>query len=315
MNEARKIRPQTRREFLAHVAFAGAVPLVYPALRADAGQTSAGKPAIVVFSKIFQELKLDFQQAATLAAEAGLQGVDAPVRPGGEVLPERVKDDLPRYVQELRKQGLSMPLLTTAITGVDSPKAEDILRTAKTLGARHYRLGAVYREQKANVGDQIRELRARFKDLAALNKELGLGALMQNHSPAGKSIYLAGDLSEMRQLVDGFNPEEIGVAFDIGHAIAVHGADWRGHFDALRPHFQIAYIKDINQDRHWVKFGQGEIGQSQFFSQLKQLDYSAPFSLHIEYEWDKGPQGKTRLALLSALKESSGILRGWIAKA
>src|SRR5689334_8602919 len=118
-----------RREFCARAALAaaafGSLPL--PLL---AGENS-WPPALTVFSKVYQEIALDFEQAAVLTAEAGLDGIDCPVRPKGEIEPERAADEMPRYVEALKKHKVSMPLLTTGITGVDFPHTETVLRTAK----------------------------------------------------------------------------------------------------------------------------------------------------------------------------------------
>ncbi len=296
-------------------AFAAAgtvVPAI--ALHSSAAQKPACPP-VVVFSKIYQELNLNYDDAAELTAEAGLEGIDCPVRPGGEVLPERVADDLPRYAEALRKCGRQIPLLTTSILGLASPHTEEILRTAKQLGTEYYRLGFVYRNQKTPVSDQIRELRAQLKDLAALNQQFRLCALLQNHSPAGKSVYLAGDISEMRQILDGFDPRQVGAAFDIGHALIVHGDGWRSQFEALKAHFKIAYIKDSSKTGRWTPFGQGDIGRTDYFKLLKQSGYRAPFSLHIEYDWSGGGKAKNRARLVAALKESSAVLRRWFTEA
>src|SRR6185369_11965559 len=106
----------SRRAFLARTAMAtGGVAVFGSALSAFA-DTSLSSCPVVVFSKVYQELHLNFEDAAALTAESDLNGIDPPVRPGGEVLPERVDDDLPRYAESLRRRGLSIPLLTTAIT-------------------------------------------------------------------------------------------------------------------------------------------------------------------------------------------------------
>lgn len=287
------------------VALSGALPV---------STFAAGKPgpAIVVFSKVFQSLKLDFPDAASVSAEAGLDGIDCPVRPGGEVLPERVSEDLPRYFHALRARDLKLPLLTTAITSVASTKAEDILRTAKKLGAQFYRLGFV--ERQSDVASQIRELKAQLKDLAALNKEIGIGGLLQNHSPAGRT-FLGGNLAELRELTAGFDPAQIGIAFDIGHALIVHGDDWKSHFEKIKSHLKVAYVKDATRAGRWVPFGQGEVGQTGYFKMLKQLGYNAPISLHIEFDWSEKGKSKTRPALVKALKESSRVLKQWLAEA
>ena len=205
-------------------------------------------PPIVVFSKVYQELKLNFEDAAAVTAEAELNGVDCPVRPGGEILPERAQEEMPRYVAALRKRSLTMPLLTTAITSASSPHTEEILRTAQKLGVQSYRTGFIERQQAVSVEQQCREVKAQLKELAALNRQIGVGAIVQNHSPAGRA-YLGGNLTELYDLVQGFDPAQVGVAFDIAHALVVHGDQWRAHFEKLKPYIKVVYIKDVTRDR------------------------------------------------------------------
>ena len=304
----------SRRDFIARTVAAsstvalcggGALPIL-----AD------GTPAlpIVVFSKVYQELKLSFDDAAAVTAEAGIDGIDCPVRPGGEVLPEHVTGELPQYASALRKRGLQMPLLTTAITGVASPHTVEILRTAKKLGVKFYRLGFIIRESNASASKQVREFKAQLKDLAALNKQLGIGAIVQNHSPSGQT-YVGGDLTELYEIVKDFDPAQIGVAFDIGHALVVHGDGWRLHFEKLKPHLKIAYVKDVKREGRWVPFGTGDIGSTGYFKLLRELNYQAPVSLHIEFDWTDGGKAKTRAALVKALQDSARVLRHWLASA
>ena len=267
---------------------------------------------IVVFSKVYQTLKLNFAEAAAVTADGGIDGIDCPVRPDGEIRPEHVARELPEYAAALRKRGLLLPLLTTAITGVSSPCAEDILRTAKKQGVQFYRLGFVVREADAPAGKQVRELKAQLKDLAALNQQIGLGAIIQNHSPSKRS-YVGGNLSELYEVVKDFDPAQIGVAFDIGHALVVHGDDWREHFEKLKSHLKIAYVKDVKREGRWVPFGEGDIGSTGYFKLLKELKYQAPVSLHIEFDWTDGGKSKTRPALVKALQDSSRMLRRWLA--
>jgi sugar phosphate isomerase/epimerase len=301
----------SRRRFLAKAGVASAASV---AAFGGMNSFSAGgwPPPIVVFSKVYQALNLNFNEAAAITAEAGLDGIDCPVRPGGEVVPERVTDDLPRYVESLRKQGVGMPLLTTAITIPSSPQTEAILRSAKTLGIKYYRVGYFEKKEGAAAESQMREIRSGFRDLAALNQEIGLTALFQNHSPSGRSRYVGADLSEMKQVMDGFNPGQFGIAFDIGHALVVHGKEWREHYEELKPRVRIAYVKDVQRGRGWVPFGEGDVGATGFFHLIKSAGYSAPVSLHIEYDWDEKGKKKDRATLLKALRSSAEFLRGWL---
>jgi sugar phosphate isomerase/epimerase len=219
---------------------------------------------------------------------------------------------MPEYAAALKKRNLQMPLLTTGITSVVSPHTEDILRTAKQLGVQYYRLGFTNKEADAPPGKQVREIRAKLKDLASLNQEMGLGAVLENHSASGRG-YLGGDLSEMYEVVKDFDPAQIGVAFDIGHAIIAHGDDWRGHFERLKSHLRVAYVKDIKRGQGFVRFGQGELASNGYFKLLQQIGYRAPVCLHIEFDWSDKGKTKTRAALAQALQESGQVLRRWLA--
>jgi sugar phosphate isomerase/epimerase len=300
----------SRREFLWHLGGASAAAAVLGGGAFACSAAEGIRLPIVIFSKAYQPLKLSFDDAAEFTVQSGLDGVDSPVRPDGEIKPERVADELPAYVEALRRRHLRMPYLTTAITGPDSPEAETLLRTARKLGIERYRLGFITRRDDAAWPQQLNEVRAHLKDLAALNKEIGIGAVMQNHSPSGHA-YVGGNLDELRQILEGFDAEQVGVAFDIAHAVNVHGQDWRPRFQKLQPHLRVVYVKDTDRDKHFVPLGQGEVGSTGYFKLLKQIGFQAPISLHIEY--DGGAQPQTRPALLKAVQASLAVLRTWLA--
>ena len=125
----------SRRQFIARGLAVSCTARVWGACAGRAAEWVI--PSIVVFSKVYQELKLNYDQAAAVTAEAGLNGVDCPVRPDGEITPERATEEMSRYVAALAKRGLQMPLITTAITSVASPHTEDILRTARKLSVQY----------------------------------------------------------------------------------------------------------------------------------------------------------------------------------
>jgi sugar phosphate isomerase/epimerase len=310
----RRQAPLSRRQFLARALAATSTAALCGAGALPALAAAPWPPAVVVFSKIYQDLKLNFQEAATLTADAGLDGIDCPVRPGGEILPEHAARELPEYAAALKQRNLQMPFLTTGITSLASPHTEDILRAAKPLGVQFYRLGFTNRQADAPPGRQVSEVRARLKDLAALNQQMGMGAVLENHSASGHG-YLGGDLTEMYELVKDFDPAQIGVAFDIGHAILAHGDDWRRHFQRLQSHVKVAYVKDIQRGQGFVRFGQGELASNGYFKLLKQIGYRTPVCLHIEFDWSDKGKSKTRPALLQALQESTQALRRWLAEA
>ena len=179
-------------------------------------------------------------------------------------------------------------------------------------GARCYRLGYWMHEPTVPAAKLEAEVIARLKDLAPMNRELGACAVIQNHSSwRGPGRAPAGaDLTELHRLVKDFDPQQIGVAFDLGHALVAHGDAWREHYERLKPHIRTVYVKDVRRPANFCAFGQGEFAGTGFFSMLAKTGYRAPMSLHIEYPW--APEGKkTRPALVAVLKESRRLLGQW----
>jgi sugar phosphate isomerase/epimerase len=215
---------------------------------------------------------------------------------------------MPRYAEALAQHKLRMLLLATGIQGVDSPHAREILVTGKKLDIRYYRLGFWLHQPGQPEEKLLGEVRARLKELAAMNRELGMCAIFQNHSPwnnKGKGP-VGGDLNELYGLVKTFDPREIAVAFDLGHAIIVHKDQWRVQYERLAPHIRVVYVKDVQRPSRFLPFGQGEFGRSGFFPLLARTNYRAPLSLHMEYEW--APKGQS---LVAALKENRRVLGQW----
>lgn len=294
----------SRRRFIQSSSILGAAGSVVPQKLLGADQPV---PPITIFSKVYQELELDFEASARLTKAAGYDGIDCPVRPRGQVLPENVEDDLPKYVEALRRCGVSMPLITTAINSVGTPHAEKTLRTAAALGATHYRLGYWRYAADRSRQDELAEIRPKLKDLVAMNREIGICGILQNHS---NGPYVGAKLTDYLDLLEGHDPMHIALAFDLGHAIKEIGEDWRNHFDRLKPWLAVAYIKDPVPGGRWAVLGGGTLGDAGYFRMLKDLDYSAAFSIHNEYGWDEGG-AKTVDRLRDAMRQDAETLRRW----
>jgi sugar phosphate isomerase/epimerase len=301
----------TRREFLARGGLALAAVCGANRTQSEAAAPAGSwPPPIALFTKVYQELKLDYGQSAALTSEAGLDGIDCPVRPGGQVLPERVEEDLPRYAEALRRRDVKLLLLTTTIQSPASPHAEKILRTARKLGVTHYRLGYWSYKNALSEAARIAEVKGSLKELAALNRELGMCAIFQNHS--GNQV--GSKVADMYEAVKELDPDEVAIAFDPGHALIELGDGWAREFEALESHFRIAYVKDVGTKEQWVRFGDGELGRTDFFQRLRKKGYSAPISMHTEHKWAGGGE-KTREKLLTSLRHDLTVLRGWLREA
>ncbi len=271
-----------RREFIGSLAVAA--PGLVALAAAVPSSPTMSRFQIVAFSKAFQEL--NFEDTADLVAEVGWDGIECPVRRGGHVLPERVEDDLPRLVEALAKRGKTALHITTDILDATDPIQQRVLRTASKLGVRVYRLSWFQYRPGIPLPRQIAECRARLKDLAALNKELGLCGGYQNHSGA-KNV--GAPVWDIYQMLEGFDPKYLGICFDIGHATVEGGTAWALHARLMEPQFSAVYVKDFTWQKkskdwqtEWCPLGEGMVSRS-YFDWLTKSSYKGIISQHHEY--------------------------------
>lgn len=84
---------------------------------------------------------LSIEDACAGARQAGFDGLDLTLRPGGHVLPEQAEMGLAQAAQTAQAAGLSIPMVSTALSSVESPEAESIFAAAAHYGARKLKLG------------------------------------------------------------------------------------------------------------------------------------------------------------------------------
>jgi len=165
---------------------------------------------------------------------------------------------------------------------------------------------------KQPIEKQLNEWRPKFIDLAAMNKEMGITAVYQNH--AG-SKNLGAVLWDLPIVLNGISPKEIGVAYDIRHASIEGGMSWPISFQRILPHLDTVYVKDakwIGKKATNVPLGQGIVDQK-FFKMLKAANFSGPISLHEEYLDHRKPELVEDH--LTAIKQDFEVLQNWLANA
>jgi sugar phosphate isomerase/epimerase len=120
------------------------------------------------------------------------------------------------------------------------------------------------------------------QELAALNKELGLQALYQNH--AGTK-YVGASLWDLDLLMEGIEPTQMAVGFDIRHATVEGGTTWATLWKLIEPRLGAVYVKDFVWEGRKMKnvpLGSGMV-EPKFFSDLAKHRADVPFTVHVEY--------------------------------
>lgn len=299
----------TRRDFLARTALAvGAVGLAARST-AFAEDAAANRFKIIGFSKPFRTYSAE--ETADYVAEIGWEGIECPVRSkDGQIHPERVEEDLPKMVEALKKRGKEVTIITTEIQDASNPLTQKVLRTAQKLGIKRYRLGFWHYSKTRPIPEQVVEIGAQLRDLAALNKELGLKAGFQNHSGPD---YVGAPIWDVWTMIKDLDPKCIGMCFDIGHATIEGGLCWPVQAQLILPHLTAVFVKDFIWEKGpkgwkttWVPLGEGEVHKA-FFDNLKKSSYNGPICQHQEY-----PLGD-KAAMLASMQKDLATLKSWLA--
>jgi sugar phosphate isomerase/epimerase len=214
---------QTRRDVLKILSMA---PLVASrGLSADQSAPPAALPPkkarLCLVSRHLQWTNME--EAVAVAAEAGCKAISWTVRLGAHILPENVERDLPRAVDLAHKAGLDTPMLITALNQGASARAEAVLATMRGVGIRYYRAAPFRYDYSSDLAQQIEALKPRIGSLVRLNEKFGTTAMYHTHSAYGN---IGGGVWDLWLAVKDFDPEFVGLNYDLGHATIRGGTGW-----------------------------------------------------------------------------------------
>ncbi len=292
-----------RRQFITTSAAAVASA---PLLQAEALGKKRRNP-FCVFTKPFQSLSYD--DLADLIAELGFDGIEGTIRPGGHITPEQVPDELPKMVEALRKRKLELTIMASGINNADDKLNVQQLRVAAKLGVKRYRMGYYKYDLKRPVVKQLDEFRPILKNLVALNKELGIQAVYQNHSG---SNYVGAPLWDLHELFKPHDPAHVSVGFDMSHAKAEGTRAWPLHANLLRPRIGALYVKSfkwVDSKRENCSLAEG-IVDKKYPRQLIASGFTGPINLHEEYLNHRDP--KMIPQHVDAIRKDIVTLKSWL---
>ena len=289
------------------------------ALAGGAAAQGSAKLKIDAYSRHLQWLR-SADEVADAAAEMGYDGVDITVRPyPGHVDPARVAQDLPPFVNAIRKRGLQVVEITGNIADADSPHAEEILRAASELGIKYYWWGTFRYQPGKPVMQQLDALKPRVAKLAALNAKYKMTAMY--HTYSGNAV--GAPIWDMLFVLRDFSPEQVGFHCDIGHMTNAGGnGTWATNLRAAGPYVRGVSVKDSfiakTADGSWrvryVPLGEGNVQLPQFAAILKEINFSGPAEIQAEYPNGGAENAQDKITLpreqvLGAMKKDLQVLR------
>lgn len=295
-----EINKDSRRKFIKNSVIAGTL---LPFLSSDiyAGMLKETKAPealnVSVFSKHLQFL--NYKDMADAAAKIGFNGVDLTVRPKGHVLPEQVETDLPKAMEAIQKAGLATTMITTAVQDANDPTDKKLLETASGLGVKYYRMNWLKYPEGKSIPEAMMQFKKTLTEISHLNRKLNITGCYQNHSGnlAGASIW------ELWEILKNSDQRNMGVQYDIRHAVVEGGMSWKNGLNLIHPHIKILAVKDciwLKRNGSWVvenvPLGEGMVDFKSYFKLLKEFKIQVPVSLHYEYAMGGAEHGASSIS-------------------
>lgn len=236
----------------------------------------------IQFSVFTKPWKQSLSDLGPLVKGWGFDGIELPVRPGYQVLPENVSRDLPQAAKLLASEGLQ-------IFSVAGPADEATLSACAEAGVPLIRIMASIAENEGYLEAEQRYQRE-FDALLPLLQKYGVKIGLQNHVDR----FVANAMG-LRHLIEKYDPALIGAVWDAAHN-ALSGEEPELGLDIVWSHLSMVNLKNAFWNRingpeaeqvlwrpWWTSGRQGLANWPRVAAELKRRDYQGIICLTAEY--------------------------------
>lgn len=283
----------------------------------DEPQTTKDTWPIAIFQKVFEGLS--YQELAQAISQIGADGIEATIRKGGYIQPAKAADEVPKLVEALKAQGKRIVIAATSVARADDPESAKVLKVLKSVGITHYRMSHYEYDLSRPILAQVKNFAAQARELAALNAEVGIQGLYQNHSGSSVSKGYLGALGvDVAMMLDGIDPNWLGLAFDTRHLCKDTGSSWHTALAACKPHIRSIYVKDGSWigprgDQYKdVPLDTGFVNQT-VFNEIRAGMSPVPLCIHMEWLGYRVFKKEEIPSAIDAHQRDIAALRRWLA--
>ena len=252
------------------------------------------------------------QEVAEACHQIGNTTIDLTVRVyPGHVAPEKVKTDLPPFVNELKRNGITVTCMAAEITDVDTPYVEAMLDTASSLGVHHHWWRGFTIDASKPYMQQLDAFKRRVAGLAKLEEKYGMKAM---YHPGGG---FSSAFFDLLYVLKDSDPRYVSVQYDTGNLLQTNqqnlvtqlrmGAPYIGGFvfkDAViepTPPGDAGRGRGGQQGRfrnRQVPVGTGIINLALIAQTLKEIDFNGPMECQPEWpELGGADQGRDTISI------------------
>ena len=209
------------------------------------------------------------EELAAAAKEAGLHGVEwrytevseearaqAPSYWGNNrctIAPSKGLEEVERFKRAALDNALEVVSITPYLRAGDLAATEKVLEAARHAGAAMIRLGVPGYDRSRPLGELLEEGRAYLREAQQLCRKYGIKGVVEIHHGT-----IAASASGARRLVEGLDPEWVGVLFDPGNMIHEGVENYRLALEALGPYLAHVHVKNAG----WRSVETNEAGEA-----------------------------------------------------
>ncbi len=260
---------------------------------------------IAVFTKPLQTMPVE--ELGKRLKSIGVQGLEATLRKGGQIEPEKLSAELPRFCEALAKHDQRVIIATSDVNKVDAT-AEQYLKTLAKEKIPYLRMAYYRYDLKQPILPQLTQFAKEAKELAQLCEASGVTALYQNHAGAA---YVGAALWDLLEVLQDVAPKQISVAIDLCHSTHELSESWPAAYQAIRSRIGAVFAKDFDWiDGKAVNVPLGKGRAKPLWEQLVRDGFTGPVSLHMEHI-DHRPDDRLE-ERWQATKVDIETLEGWL---
>lgn len=287
-----------RRTIIKRLMWGAGIPLLGENVLTYASSGSSfhanknSQPPLHLFTKVLQWVPL--QDLPQTVRDMGFAGIDIAVRGNGHFTVGDLKAKLPQLVAGCARLGMDAPILTTELIGDNLREMEEFLKIVSGEGVRHYRMGWL-KYQGQEVMAELNAYNGRLKKLAELHRKYQVQGHYQNHAGNG----VGGSVWELLYLLEGIDPRQIGIQFDLRHAVVEGYRSWETAFQVIKDKITTLDIKDFKwenskgKDRPvTVPLGKGNVDFTKITSSAAFESPHVPKILHVEHNLGGAEHGR-----------------------
>jgi sugar phosphate isomerase/epimerase len=224
----------------------------------------------------------------------GFDGVDLSVEPNGHVPPEKAANYLMPALEGFTGRGLDVPMITTALTSLEDPSAENLLGLSSYIKVPFFRPGHWKFTGSPAIEMRLPLVQREVAGLAQLGRATNMVMGIHNFVEGSEGAAVP----DIARVIRPIDPHLVGYCFDAGYATAQGGPN--GFAPALElalPRLKMVAVRDFKWDNAAggppqmapCPLGEGIVDWPKFFATLAKSRFAGPITMHLDYQ----PKSKT----------------------